>query len=93
MVSSPQDLIITPSDFIAEKQGKIRDTYKIGHKIGDGAFGSVRKITHRKTQEVRAVKTISKNSLSEEEKQSFFNEVAVLKAVDHPNILKLYEFY
>ena len=61
--------------------------------MGDGAFGSVRKITHRKTGEVRAVKTISKNSLSEEEKQSFFNEVAVLKAVDHPNILKLYEFY
>jgi calcium-dependent protein kinase len=84
----------TAGDFINEQTGNIRDKYRIGSKIGDGAFGSVRKVTHRQLGEVRAVKTIHKKSLqTEEEKQTFFNEVAVLKSLDHPNILKLYEFY
>lgn len=87
-------LSVTAGDFVSERHGRIRDTYRIGSKVGDGAFGSVRKITHRVTGEVRAVKTIHKKSLrTEEERQTFFNEVAVLRALDHPNILKLYEFY
>ena len=85
---------MTGGDFVAEKQGKLRDSYRIGNKLGDGAFGSVRKITHRVTGEIRAVKTIHKKNLrSEDERQTFFNEVSVLRALDHPNILKLYEYY
>ena len=85
---------ITGGDFVTEKKGKLRDTYRIGKKLGDGAFGSVRKITHRGTGEIRAVKTIHKKSLrTEDERRTFFNEVSVLRSLDHPNILKLYEFY
>ena len=87
-------LVVTSGDFVKERTGAIRDTYRIGGKLGDGAFGSVRKITHRVTGEVRAVKTIHKKSLrTPEEQATFFNEVSVLRALDHPNILKLYEFY
>ena len=87
-------MVVTSGDFVKERAGAIRDTYRIGGKLGDGAFGSVRKITHRVTGEVRAVKTIHKKSLrTPEEQATFFNEVAVLRALDHPNILKLYEFY
>ncbi|OMJ74518.1 hypothetical protein SteCoe_26520 [Stentor coeruleus] len=87
-------LRVSGGDFVTEKIGKLRDTYRIGNKLGDGAFGSVRKITHRVTGEARAVKTIHKKNLkSEEERQTFFNEVSVLRTLDHPNILKLYEFY
>ena len=89
-----ESLHVTGGDFVAEKQGKLRDSYRIGNKLGDGAFGSVRKITHRVTGEIRAVKTIHKKNLrSEDERQTFFNEVSVLRALDHPNILKLYEYY
>ena len=85
---------ISAGSFVNETQGNIREKYRIGSKIGDGAFGSVRKVTHRTLGEIRAVKTIHKKSLkTEEEKQTFFNEVSVLKSLDHPNILKLYEFY
>lgn len=58
-----EDIGVTAGDFIQEKRGKIRTTYRIGSKLGDGAFGSVRKITHRTTGDVRAVKTIHKKSL------------------------------
>ena len=60
-------IVVTSGDFVKERVGAIRDVYRIGNKLGDGAFGSVRKITHRVTGEVRAL--------------------------DHPNILKLFEFY
>ena len=89
-----ENLHVSGGDFVTEKKGKLRDSYRIGNKLGDGAFGSVRKITHRLTDEIRAVKTIHKKNLrSEEERKTFFNEVSVLRVLDHPSILKLYEYY
>ena len=45
-----EDLKISAGDFTYERQGKLRDTYKIGQKVGDGAFSSVRVIKHRQTR-------------------------------------------
>ena len=88
------DLIISPADFIFEKEGKLRDVYKIGQKLGDGAFSTVRKLKVRETGEKRALKSIHKKSLqSEEERQTVFTEVGILKTLDHPNIVRLHEFY
>jgi hypothetical protein len=42
-----EELKVTGGDFVTEKKGKLRDNYRIGNKLGDGAFGSVRKITHQ----------------------------------------------
>ena len=57
------DFKVSHSDFVFENPGKLRDTYKIGRKLGDGAFSSVRSIRHRITGEQRSVKTIHKKSL------------------------------
>ena len=85
---------VAGSDFIFEKTGKLRDVYKISKKVGEGAFSSVRRIKHRVTGEKRAVKTIHKKSLrTEEEKNMIFNEVSILRNLDHPNIIKLHEHY
>lgn len=59
-----------------------------------GAFSQVRKVTHRKSKIVRAMKVINKSRLSTTEQQeNFINEIKVLKQLDHPHILKLFEFY
>ena len=88
------NLTITAGDFVVEKKGKLRDNYRIGKKIGESLFGSVRKITHRMTGEVRTVKKIHKSNLQTyEENQNIFNEVNILRSIDHPNVIKLYEFY
>jgi len=67
----------------------------MGPKLGSGAFGSVRIGTHKITMQQRAIKTIKKSSISEDQfvKDKFFAEVEVLKTADHPNIVRLYEFY
>ena len=88
------NLKVSSADFIYERSGKLRDVYKISKKIGEGAFSSVRIIKHRVTGEKRAVKTVHKRSLrTEEEKAMIFSEVSILASVDHPNVIKLHEYY
>jgi serine/threonine protein kinase len=39
------------------------------------------------------VKYIKKDMLTHEDKETILNEVRILGEMDHPNIVKLYEFY
>ncbi len=50
-------------------------------------------VTHRATGLKRAMKTIKKNSLIKEEEERMFAELNILKYLDHPNIVKLFELY
>jgi serine/threonine protein kinase len=59
-------------------------------KIGEGSFGSVYKVYHKSLKSYRALKTIKKNPGSQ---FSVFDEISILKKLDHRNILKIYEFY
>jgi calcium-dependent protein kinase len=78
---------------VKENIGNIKDFYKISSCIGRGADGEVRKCLHKETKALRAVKIINKKYLEKEEKQKLLNEIDVLKMLDHPNILKLFEFF
>ena len=42
-------------------------------------------------KEERALKIIKKDTLKSEEE--FLNEIEMLKSIDHPNVLKLFEVY
>lgn len=48
---------------------------------------------HKETKALRAVKIINKKYLGEETKKKLLGEIEILKKCDHPNILKLYEFF
>ena len=61
--------------------------------LGSGAFGEVRVCGHRENGAQRAVKVLRKSHMDEDEKRMFFNEINILKDLDHPNILKMYEFF
>lgn len=72
-----------------------------------GAFGKVCLVIHRTTglwnlnkknsfNKIginRAMKSIKKKSILKEEEERMFAEMNILKDLDHPNILKLYELY
>lgn len=42
---------------------------------------------------IRAMKVIKKTSLIKEDEQNMFGEMNILKNLDHPNIIKLYELF
>ena len=73
--------------------GKFNDKYSMGNLLGQGAFGEVRKCQNRSTKAIRAVKIIKKDQMTPEEEKSFKYEINILKKLDHPNIIKLYEIF
>ncbi|CAG9311350.1 unnamed protein product [Blepharisma stoltei] len=61
--------------------------------IGGGLHGEIRKCKHRRTQEARVVKIIPKEGQDSDQNNSVLNQVNTLKALDHPNILKMIDFF
>jgi len=74
-----------------ERKGDISEKYELLYVIGKGAYGEVRKIKNKVNGELRAVKIISKSKCQTTD--NYFEEFEILKKLDHPNVLKLYEFY
>ena len=81
---------IDKSDFVRMKEDNIFDEYELKEKLGEGAYGCVYKVQQKYTNYLRAVKAIKKKNVDSSE---FYNEIEVLKALDHPNIIKLFDCY
>jgi calcium-dependent protein kinase len=60
-------------------------------KIGQGGCGEVFMVMHMPTDQIRAMKVISK--ASEKVVQTIYDELNVLKSLDHPGIVKVFEYY
>lgn len=79
-------------NFIVTNTGKLDDLYTMKSKtIGKGTYGSVQKASNKATGVVRAVKSIPKKSLPDPSK--FAQEIEIMRILDHPNIIKLYETF
>ena len=78
-------------NFIGETKGKLLDSYDVVKQLGKGGYGKVYEVKNKKTGEIRACKHLSKLNIKDLEK--FRREIEILKKMDHPNIIKLYEVY
>ena len=68
--------------------------YEIIKTLGEGAFGQVHLVKNKITKSIRAMKVIKKiDTIVENNDQEVLNEINVLKKIDHPNIIKIFEFY
>jgi MAP/microtubule affinity-regulating kinase len=75
----------------ASKQRYIGN-YELGRTIGEGAFAKVRLGTHRLTNQKVAVKIIDKEKLPDAYAvKHMHREALIMKLLDHPNIVQLYE--
>lgn len=59
--------------------------------LGEGTFGEIYKIQNKQTKEFFACKTISKARLTNIKTTQ--EEIKLLKSLDHPHIINLYEVY
>ena len=89
-----EHLVITPTIFVKENFHQMQDVYELIGLIGEGRYGRVHLAIHKILNVPRAIKIINKRSISDTKAHvKFLNEINVLKIVDHPNIIKLYEFF
>ena len=67
--------------------------YKVIQKLGDGAYGTVYLATNLMTKQKVAMKKIDKVKDNEIDDMEIKNEIDILRKLDHPNIVKIIEFY
>ena len=89
-----KSVMLFPGQFVKNLRESIFDVYTIKSEIGSGSYGRVVSAIHNSSNESRAIKIINKFSIrSEEMRSKIMNEVELMKRLDHPNIVKLYEFH
>ena len=92
------DIKVDTKYFIKKSLKNVYEIYEKISKLGNGAFGTVYKVKRRNSgfnPIIRALKEISKEKMrtSDESGSELKNEIEILKKLDHPNIMKIYEFY
>lgn len=92
--TSPEDTVcnLNKARFIVDNPGKVHDFYDIERrKLGEGSYASVSKCTNKSSGATRALKSNSKAGMKDAAR--FQQEIAIMKLMDHPNIIKLYETF
>lgn len=87
---------ISSNKFVIQNAAKILSVYDMSKVLGTGAYGKVVLCTHKITKQPRACKVIDKKLLPKGGKDSqaaLMNEIDTVRLLDHPNILRMYEFF
>ena len=91
METAQNEIIINNEIIVSKSRGTPLEKYQIKKLLGEGSFGKVYLVRHKETGIERAMKEIVKDNNSNE--KEIENEIAILKKLDHPNIVKIYEFF
>ena len=85
---------LTNDIIISQSNKKPSDDYKAISFLGEGSSSTVYCVKNLITGSKRAMKVINKNeNFSEKDDKKILNEINILKTLDHPNILKIFEIY
>lgn len=84
---------ISSEIFFSVKTTPVEEDYIVKQLLGEGSFGQVKLVVHKRNQIERAMKIIRKIGVSNEEKEQMLKEVSILKSLDHPNIIKIFDMY
>lgn len=73
----------------------LRDFYIVDNDsvLGRGCTGSVRLCTRITTGVRYALKTLRVDNMTPESKKKFHQEISIMTKLDHPNILRLHEYF
>ena len=84
-------LLYQPPPLDGEKE-TCKTDYSFELKLGDGAFGQVWRIKHKKTSKLYACKQVAKEKVMKMLDQ-FRREVLIMYELFHPNIIRLYHHF
>lgn len=85
-------LFESPSVASGEESELKRSDFDFERKLGDGAFGQVWRVRHKKTCKQYALKQVPKEKVSKMLPQ-FRREVYIMYEINHPHIVKLYNHF
>ena len=75
---------------ISKNKQALTDVYKLEGELGEGGYGKVFLVRHKKMKLLRAMKMVSVNCNNEGKTEE---EIELLRQLDHPNIVKLFEYF
>ena len=55
-------LAIEKKMFVNEHKGRVKNDYEVLQLLGSGSFGEVKKVVHKQTRDVRAMKSVKKEN-------------------------------
>ena len=86
---------LTEGILVKQSKGAPEEYYENIRTLGEGSFGLVYLGKHKISGVERAIKNINKDqaNLSREEEKTLIKEINILKTLDHPNIMKVYEYF
>ena len=101
MFKTRQEIPITNTDIQFKTDDLIRsydfspfEIYEELTVLGEGAYGLVKKVCLRNNKNtIRAMKIISKQNVVEGQINRLFEEIEILKKLENPNIMKIYEYF
>ena len=92
--SSSTDIIIKTDTLVRSYDFSPYKKYEELSILGEGTYGLVKKvclINNKKT--IRAMKIISKKNILKGQSNKLFEEIEILRRLEHPNIMKIYEYF
>ena len=93
-INKVEDIGINATNFISEKTGTPLDDYVSDKKLGEGSYGAVFRVKNKDTGIYRAMKKFFiQNKQDKSKEKELLNEIEMLKKLDHPNIVKVFESY
>ena len=70
------------------------EIYKELEELGEGAYGVVKKVCLKDNPDtIRAMKIIPKDNIVEGQSEKLLDEINILRKLEHPNIMKIYEYF
>ncbi|CAG9325492.1 unnamed protein product [Blepharisma stoltei] len=77
----------------AAKTRKFKEFYELKERLGHGKFSDVYEAVEHSTNMRWAVKVINKIRLNKQEKEFLRTEIAIMRLIDHPNVIQLKEVF
>lgn len=94
IASENNGILITSEMLVNENKEDVSKKYIPINTIGEGSFGKVFKVKQKATGHTFALKIVKKkHEHGTSNNKNIMNEILILRKLDHPNIMKVFEYF